>query len=207
LFLPVLAFLPQIRAFFSLAGYFQTLQLCLFGFAAIAVVIAYGSESFMDLLVPRLWAGVAVGYVPVLLTQEIWKTVPRLSGGFTVSCIVVSLTLSCLYLRWEIGNRMRQTPNLTLGVPLRRASVLLMIGVIAALVIGLAILDGVGESLIEVHFSGDSISHTLLSQEYSVQGLRSKIYLKMLLIFAAIALLLGVILQIFWHEKPVTASV
>jgi len=82
-----------------------------------------------------------------------------------------------------------------------------MIGVIAALVIGLAILDGVGESLIEVHFSGDSISHTLLSQEYSVQGLRSKIYLKMLLIFAAIALLLGVILQIFWHEKPVTASV
>ena len=102
---------------------------------------------------------------------------------------------------------MRQTPNLKCSVPLRRASVLLIIAVVAALVIGLLVLDGVGQSLIEVYFSDSSISKTLLSKEYRVQGLHSEIHLKMLLIFAAIALLLGVILQIFWHEKPVTASV
>ena len=84
---------------------------------------------------------------------------------------------------------------------------LLIIAAVASLVMGLLMLDGVGQPLIEVYFSDGSISKALLSKEYRVQGLHSEIYPKMLLLFASIALLLGVILQIFWHEKPVTASV
>jgi hypothetical protein len=204
--LTVLVFLSVALTSFHMFGYFQSFQLFLFSLAVVAAFAAFWSESVIELLVPRLWAAVAVGYVPALMAGEIWETSIRISWGYVWPFFSASLLLSWLYLRWEIGNRMRQTLDLNKWVPFRRALVLLVIGVIIAFVLGLLILDFAGKPLIETYLSGGN-SQAFLCREYSIQGLFSRIYPKMLLTFASIALLLGVVLQIFWHERPVTAPV
>lgn len=186
------------------AGYFRAFQGALLILAAAAICISFRSESVIELLVPRLWAAVAVGYVPMLVTKEIWEASIRILWPGVVVFWVFSFILSWLYLRWEIGNRLRQTPELKHRVSMCRALFLFIIGTLITLVAGLFILDFVGKPFIDIYLENYK---TQLGQEWSVQGLFSTIYPKMLLTFAPVALLLGVVLQIFWQERAVTAPV
>ncbi len=55
------------------AGCFRAFQGALLSLAAVAIYISFRTESFIELLVPRLWAAVVVGYVPMLVTGAIWE--------------------------------------------------------------------------------------------------------------------------------------
>jgi hypothetical protein len=174
----------------------------------LAISLALGSEAFVQLMVPRLWAAVAVGYLPLMLTQEIWKLSTKISPYERAFYWLVSVTVSIFYLRWEIGNRLRATPNLGRKVSFQRAVILTLIGGVASFMIGFFLLDVVGGHFVEIYLKESVVLKAPLPfEEWKIPGVCGTVYPTLLFTFSPIALLLGVILQIFWQEKAVTAPV
>ncbi|HLG17152.1 MAG TPA: hypothetical protein VJH03_22060 [Blastocatellia bacterium] len=178
-----------------------------------AGVLGFLWRPIMDLLLPRLWAGTAVGYLPLFLTSELWKIVyPTVSengspgqpwwgsrwwGLFLLN--LLAFVLAFFYLRWEVGNRLARTPTLSKWVSIRRALWLTSFGWLVSVVMGLVILDIAGAPMARACLPGNPPYTGTL-------GLAGNVHLKALFLFAPFALLVGVILQIFWEDKPITQT-
>lgn len=161
-------------------------------------------RTVMDLLLPRVWAGVMVGYLPLFITSEVWKIAydhkwwwrePK--GLLLLNVIGAALVFS--YLRWEVSNRLARTPELYARVPIRRALWLTIYGWSVSVISGLVLFSITGNAMARACLtdsSGQFTEGTLI--------LFSHIHLSALFLFAPFALLIGVVLQIFWEDKPIT---
>lgn len=150
-----------------------------------------------DIFLPRLLVSILVGYLPLMLTSELWKMSNKLCWWQITLPDVLALFLSFLYLRWEIENRLTRTPELRQRVPIIRALIIIGYGLISSFLMGLTILDLVGGPLIRASFDYKGMPGMC-------NGVLGEIYLKGLLLFFPFALLIGVIVQVFWEEKSIT---
>ncbi|MCI0486516.1 MAG: hypothetical protein L0229_07935, partial [Blastocatellia bacterium] len=190
--------------------------LLIFIYICLASFIVFGSlqRIVIDLLLPRLWAAIMVGYIPLFLTSELWKMAYddkwfkwKWVGLLTLNAVAFVLSFS--YLRWgEVGKRLIRSPNLPECIPIGRSLWIAFLGLLISIVSGLVILDLAGLPMARVALvdaeKGPFFKTSDIPCTYS--GLFGDIHLPVLFLFAPFALLVGVILQIFWEEKPITQT-
>lgn len=160
---------------------------------AMLIVCGFFQRITTDLLLPRLCAGIMVGYLPLMLTGEVWTALYQGNHGLTsiVAFDIFTSLLSLFYLRWEVANKLVRPPGLSQWLILKRAGWLLVWGLAISFSFGLILFDTIGRSLGQASYG-------------QIIGIFGPLYWEAWLLFAPLALFIGVLLQIFWMEKPVT---
>ncbi|MBC8181881.1 hypothetical protein H8E88_12245 [candidate division KSB1 bacterium] len=148
---------------------------------------------WLTLLVPRLFAGILVGYLPLLFATDAWQFAFHLQFFPTIILCIGSLGLCLLYLNTEITNHIPDVPN-------RKWRVLRVftIGLVESLLMGVIITDLIALPTLT----------TLLPEIdqpiNAFYGLFGLIIPKIVLVFFPLALLIGIFAQLIWEDKPVT---
>lgn len=173
----------------------------------IGLLLGCAWRTVMDLLLPRLWAGVLVGYLPLFVTSELWKIAydpmwpaRRPLGIVMLNAIAGLLTFG--YLRWAVGNRLARTPGLSASVPVYRALWLTIYGWMVSVISGLIIFSLAGSAMARACLA--NANGELPASAAGTLGLFGPLHLSSLFLFAPFALLVGIIVQIFWEEKSIT---
>jgi len=166
--------------------------------------------TFFHSSVPRIFAGVIVGYLPVFLIDEVWDLAGRDAiavGGLALFLALVTL----LYIFVEVQRRLGNT-----AVAFERASALFRLGVLEAFVAGLVMTTLVGPYMVERNWSpagGGELPLDLLraSLDPIVGELPRMIGIEPIVVFPAVvglmtflSFFIGVFLQLMWEDLPIT---
>jgi hypothetical protein len=157
--------------------------------------------------VPRIAAGIIVGYLPIFFIDEVWSLAARSIGTIaSVSFLLAMATL--LYIYIEVQRRLGNT-----DVAFARARQIFVLGVLQAFGIGLVITGLLGPFMAARNWG---------SGEVDVAGLRASlaplvgqlpeiIGVDPLLIFPAavvfmtfLSFFIGTFLQLMWEDIPIT---
>ena len=147
-----------------------------------------GSVWFKVLL-PRMMAGIVVGYLPLLLTEEAWMMVHRMHRREGLLLVAGALGFSWYYLFVEVQNTVRE--KLVAAV---RASRVFSMGVLESFLIGAIVQDLTAQAFLPEEIPGDVLQPCLMGS----------IYPKVLYVYFPLALLIGIFVQIIWEDKPIT---
>ena len=169
-------------------------------------------------MIPRLSGGIIVGYLPLLMTGDMWKFCLNITWLEFSQIVIVSLLACRIYLYVEVNNVIKNKNE-----ALKRSRAVLFLGCIESLIVGLVFCSLFGPILIDkVAFRGESIDFT---QEHFLRHLPKEIhapvlfgllnvsvfknlvhvvYPPVILLYFPLALFVGVFVQIFWEDKPIT---
>jgi len=165
--------------------------------------------SFFHASVPRIAAGIIVGYLPVFLIDEVWDLASR--SVVSLTTLVASIGLvTLLYIYVEVQRRLG-SPDLAFY----RARGLFLLGVVQATVVGIAMTSLVGPFMVSRNWSPGSIE---LDVEALRPGLEPMVaalppivgmdpfygFPPVLLIMTFLSFFIGVFLQLMWEELPIT---
>jgi hypothetical protein len=166
--------------------------------------------SFFHAAVPRIGAGIVVGYLPVLFIDEVWDLAGR--SIFTVATLGVLLGLiTLLYIYVEVQRRLGDT-----ALAFARARAIYVLGSLEAFGFGMIITSLIGRIMVSRNWSpagGGEIPVAALreSLEPLIGQLPPVIGVAPLYAFPASVLLMtflsffiGVFLQLMWEELPIT---
>jgi hypothetical protein len=140
----------------------------------------------INLFLPRLMGAILIGFIPLIMAEEIWKAPSKLfiSDPF-IFCMLTTLFLigSYIYLFIECRNTIGKVPIRDL---IWRPFRVFFYGIVISL----------GLSSLIVHFLSPHVP------EFS----KNDIFLSYptILLFASAALLIGIFIQVFWEEKTIT---
>jgi hypothetical protein len=165
--------------------------------------------SFFYASVPRIGAGIIVGYLPVFLIDEVWDLASR--PNVALGAVVGLLGLvTLLYIYVEIATRIPDT-----ALAFARARGLFLLGVVQAFAVGVVMTSLVGQYMVVRNWSPDS-------GEVSLQVLRESLapmvgqlphivgvepvyaFPSALLLMTFLSFFIGVFLQLMWEELPIT---
>ncbi len=165
--------------------------------------------SFFHASVPRIGAGIVVGYLPVFLIDEVWDLASR--PNLALDAVVLMLGLvTLLYIYVEIARRISDT-----DVAFARARTIFLLGVVEAFGVGVAMTGLVGPFMVARNWSPDS-------GEVSVEVLRETLapmigqlppivgvgpiyaFPSALLLMTFLSFFIGIFLQLMWEELPIT---
>jgi hypothetical protein len=165
--------------------------------------------SFFHASVPRIGAGIVVGYLPVFLIDEVWDLASR--PNLAVDAVVLTLGLvTLLYIYVEIARRIPDT-NLAFS----RARTIFLLGVVQAFGVGVAMTSLVGPFMVSRNWSPPSgevgievlreTMSPMIGQLPHVVGV-GPIYAfpSALLLMTFLSFFIGVFLQLMWEELPIT---
>lgn len=165
--------------------------------------------SFFHASVPRIGAGIIVGYLPVFLIDEVWDLARR--PNLALDAVVLMLGLvTLLYIYVEIARRISDT-----AVAFSRARSLFLLGVVEAFGVGVAMTGLVGPFMAARNWSPpsgemsiDVLRETMspmLGQLPHIVGV-GPIYAfpSALLLMTFLSFFIGVFLQLMWEELPIT---
>ena len=186
-----------IACFQGYATWLQIVLLTIYSAIFVGFIVVFFWRTVLDLLLlPRLLAAIGVGYLPLFVTSALWELPYKLQPSYRLGCAAGAVVLSFTYLLWlEVHKKLSKTQELSKWLSRWRAFWILVLGCVISSVIGLVILDVVGGPLGRASYKGIPCG---------VTGIFGVIHWPILLFFAPFALLIGVILQIFWEEKPIT---
>jgi hypothetical protein len=165
--------------------------------------------TLFSALVPRIFAGVIVGYLPVFLIDEVWDLASR--DAIAVAGLTLFLALATLlYIYLEVRRRLGNTQ-----VAFERARALFLLGVLQAFVTGLVMPTIVGRFMVVRNWSpraGEVAIKTLRASLDPVIGQLPRIVgFEPVLVFPAVVLLMtflsffiGIFLQLMWEDLPIT---
>jgi hypothetical protein len=175
-----------------------------YGLGGLATVTAYAlllsnvfdlfcSPLKFILLTPRLLAGVIVGYLALSLERDVWLFAATCSKELLIVIVAGMLVMSFSYLlfkvRQALGEEQKQDA-------FKRSLRLFRRGLVMSIVIGLVQMDWFAYGFL--HEVADKIQPPIL------WGYLGVLPLKILCLFACAALLVGIIVQIIWEDKPIT---
>ena len=165
--------------------------------------------SFFYASVPRIGAGIIVGYLPVFLIDEVWDLASR--SIYALGALVTLLGLvTLLYIFVEIQRRLGDTT-----LAFSRARGIFMLGVVQAAGVGISMTSLVGPFMVSRNWSPPL-------QEQDVQVLREGLvpmignlppivgaepfysFPSALLLMTFLSFFIGVFLQLMWEELPIT---
>jgi len=165
--------------------------------------------TFFHASVPRIMAGIIVGYLPIFFIDEVWSLANR--SWLTLGAIVVMLgSTTLLYLYIEVQRRLGDT-NLAFA----RARQIFLLGVLQATGIGLIFTGMVGRFMAGRNWSpgGEELSlETLretaphfLGQLPAVVGV-DPLYAfpSAVFVMAFMSFFIGTFLQLMWEDRPIT---
>ncbi len=160
--------------------------------------------------VPRIAAGIIVGYLPVFLIDEVWDLARR---PWFPLCIVIALLgfTTLLYLYVEVQRRLDD-----LAEAFRRARNLFLIGIFEAFCMGIVLTSLLGRFMVIRNWGAGSAEaaslEALRAQVPAVVGsLPLIVGIEPVLVFPTAILLMtffsffvGTFLQLLWEELPIT---
>jgi len=182
----------QVKALVSIELLASLLLIILVGFVGVDIFFRRNYSIYFKLLIPRLLAGILIGYLPLLFAGEIWNTIEKIDV-FSGFIIIISSLLFCFYYLFnEVKNILSDS-----RIAFTRALRIFLIGILESFSLGIIILDLIAKPFIE------SLDNKLeLHFIYGLFG--GHIYPKILLIFFPLALFIGIFVQIIWEDKPIT---
>lgn len=168
-------------------------------------LIFFGVRSSIALLLPRVAGGIAIGYFPLLIATEPWYLVV---SALTNKSIWLLEWVSVLLIVWGYLYREVYPLIISKSEAIWRSFKVTVWATVQAVFIGFLLilfstpvyrqLNIKPSGTVEDALSADMIPILLINKQFPLAAL---------LTFAPISLLLGIILQILWEEKPITASV
>ena len=165
--------------------------------------------SFFHAAVPRIGAGIIVGYLPVLFIDEVWDLASR--SALTVLTLAVILGLiTLLYIYVEVEHRLGDT-----DVAFARARGIFLLGVLQAFGAGVVITSLLGPIMVSRNWSPASgelpIDQLRVGLEPVLGQLPRVVGIEPFLLFPSavvmmtfLSFFIGVFLQLMWEELPIT---
>ena len=169
-------------------------------------------------MIPRLLGGIIVGYLPLLMTGEMWQFCMNITWLEFLQIIIASLLACWIYLYVEVNNAIRDKDE-----AFKRANSVLLLGCIESLIVGLVFCSLFGPILIEkAVFPKQSIDLTqksfllhlpkeihapILFGLLNALGVKDSVhfvYPPVILLYFPLALFIGIFVQILWEDKPIT---
>ena len=155
-------------------------------------------------LLPRLFGGILVGYIPLMSSEDIWKWLLTIKPAQAILVWVLAAGLSYLYLLVEAGKAVSDgalSHRVKRDLRIRCAQVFL-IGWAEAYLIGIVISELLGSTVMTGLFPASD--PLLQGPLYVVSGLFGLLIPKVVLLYAPLALSLGILVQLVWEEKTAT---
>ena len=146
----------------------------------------------INLILPRLWVAIFIGFLPLLFNQGTWE----LALNLGLWCILISfllIAISISYLKFECYNITRNEKTAK-----KRGKFVGICGLIISLFISTIIVISKGEFFVGHDYKTNGLNvvgHIIFLED-----------ILFILIFASAALLIGIFIQIFWEEKTITES-
>ena len=165
--------------------------------------------SFFYASVPRIGAGIIVGYLPVFLIDEVWDLASR--PNVALGAVVGLLGLvTLLYVYVEIARRIPDT-----SLAFARARGLFLLGVVQAFAVGVVMTSLVGQYMVVRNWSpasGEVSLEVLRESLPPMVGLLPHVvgvgpvyaFPSALLLMTFLSFFIGVFLQLMWEELPIT---
>jgi hypothetical protein len=153
--------------------------------------------QWTKLLVPRLFAGIVVGYLPLLLSQDLWQLAINISPYPFIIILIISVLLCYFFLKIEVSGKLTIKDEIS-----RRAKRLFIIGIFESLAVGVIIADLITLPMIEGALQSASGFH--LTSTKVLCGVLGIMIPKVVILFFPLALLIGIFVQLIWEEKPIT---
>jgi len=166
--------------------------------------------SFFHASVPRIGAGIIVGYAPVFLIDEVWALAAR--DVLALGSLVTFLGLvTLLYIYVEVRRRLGDSP-----VAFFRARGIFLLGVLQAVGVGLVMTSLIGPFMVvrswgpnggvasSVPELRDSLA-PLIGELPRIVGTEPFLaFPSALLLMTFLSFFIGVFLQLMWEELPIT---
>ncbi len=165
--------------------------------------------SFFHASVPRIGAGIIVGYLPVFLIDEVWDLASRATLALNAVVLMLGL-VTLLYVYIEIARRIPDT-----DVAFARARAIFLLGVVEAFGVGVTMTGLVGPYMVARNWSPPSgevgievLRETMspvLGQLPHIVGI-GPIYAfpAAVLLMTFLSFFIGIFLQLMWEELPIT---
>jgi len=164
--------------------------------------------TFFHTSVPRVLAGIIVGYLPVFLIDEVWDLASRPAYALIALSTLLGL-VTLLYLFIEVQQRLGNTT-----VAFARARGIFVLGLLEAFSLGIVMTNLVGPFMVARNWSVgtevplESLRATLepiLGQLPPVLGIEPLyMFPSALLIMTPLSFFIGIFLQLMWEELPIT---
>jgi hypothetical protein len=160
--------------------------------------------------VPRIGAGIIVGYAPVFLIDEVWALAGRdlLALAFLVSFLGL---VTLLYIYVEVRRRLGDSP-----VAFVRARGIFLLGVLQAASVGLVMTSLVGPFMVVRSWEPNAATEvTMAALQSTLSPLVGQLprivgfepfyaFPSALLLMTFLSFFIGVFLQLLWEELPIT---
>jgi len=165
--------------------------------------------SFFHASVPRIGAGIIVGYLPVFLIDEVWDLASQPAAILGAVCTLLGL-VTLLYIYVEVQHRIDDRNQ-----AFERARAIFLFGVLQAFVIGVVMTNMVGRFMVLRNWSGESGSPSQTIADANsvpfVGELPLMIGVEPLIAFPSavfvmtfLSFFIGVFLQLMWEDLPIT---
>ena len=165
--------------------------------------------SFFHASVPRIGAGIIVGYLPVFLIDEVWDLASRQNVALNAVVLLLGL-VTLLYIYVEIARRITDTT-----VAFARARAIFLLGVVEAFCVGIVMTSLVGPFMVVRNWSPrmDQVSVDVLRETMSpmlgqlphIVGTEPLyVFPSALLLMTFLSFFIGIFLQLMWEELPIT---
>ena len=165
--------------------------------------------SFFHASVPRIGAGIIVGYLPVFLIDEVWDLASRPQVALDSVVFLLGL-VTLLYIYVEVARRIPDT-----AVAFARARSIFMLGVVEAFGVGVVMTSLVGPFMVSRNWSPASgevevaaLRETMppmigqLPHIVGIEGVYA--FPSALLLMTFLSFFIGIFLQLMWEELPIT---
>jgi hypothetical protein len=165
--------------------------------------------SFFHASVPRIGAGIIVGYLPVFLIDEVWDLASQPNLALDAVAMLLGL-VTLLYIYVEVARRIPDT-----AVAFARARSIFLLGVFEAFGAGIVMTSLVGPFMVVRNWSPESGEVTvealrstmppMVGQLPHVVGMPSLwVFPSALLLMIFLSFFIGIFLQLMWEELPIT---
>jgi len=156
--------------------------------------------TFFHAAVPRIGAGIIVGYLPVFLIDEVWDLASR-SGAVLASVATLLGLVTLLYVFVEVAGKLNDA-----DVAFARARAIFVLGVLQAFAFGVMMTSLVGRFMVSRNWPPEVVDGQLMGQLPRFVGLGEPFMLfpSAVLIMTFLSFFIGVFLQLMWEELPIT---
>jgi hypothetical protein len=178
--------------------------------------------AFFHSAVPRIGAGIIVGYLPVFLIDEIWDLARREWFPLGVTMALMGTT-TFLYLYVEVRNHIHDRHE-----AFSRARRIFLLGIVQAFALGLIVTTLLGQFMVERDWSDEIAQATLEAPLHPGEGQASLdeiraatppvvgelprilgfdhlyVYPTAVLLMTFFSFFIGIFLQLLWEDLPIT---
>jgi hypothetical protein len=165
--------------------------------------------SFFHASVPRIAAGIIVGYLPVLFIDEVWDLASR--SAITVVPLAALLGLvTLLYIYIEVQRRLGDT-----SLAFARARGIFLLGCLEALGVGMIITSLLGRIMVGRNWSPSGMEVPVDSLRGGLEPIVGQlprvigmdpfyVFPSAVVLMTFLSFFIGIFLQLMWEELPIT---